>query len=69
MVPENCVNSHWVTKSKDVINITIQWPEFKDQKRHKTSKTSFEFNITQDTANGVINEMVTELSVNPVYID
>ena len=39
----------------------------KDKNLHKTSKTSFNFTIGEDTATGVANEMVSQLSVNPGF--
>lgn len=58
------VSSKWEKRSRNVINITIQYPVPMDQKR---STASFDFNITRDTAHGVANEMVSELNVNPSF--
>ena len=60
----NIVQSHWYRKSKDVINITINYPVPTTQKR---KGAEFEFNIIQDTAEGVANEMVNELNVDPSF--
>jgi len=39
---ENCVTANWYRQSKNVINITIQYPQANDQKR---TGASFDFNI------------------------
>jgi len=60
---DNSITANWVRKQKHIINITIQYPESDGRKR----EAHFDFNIIQDTASGVANEMVSELSVNPSF--
>ena len=61
---EKIIGSKWEKRSRNVINITIQYPVPRDTKR---STASFDFNIFQDTAQGVANEMVSDLNVDPSF--
>jgi len=60
----NIITSKWTKSCKEVINITIQYPNLESNQR---KGAAFDFNIKQDTSHGVANEMVNELSVNPEF--
>lgn len=56
------MSSRWEKRSRNKIAITIWYPD-KKTKKH----AMFDFNIFEDTAQGVVDEMVNELKVDPSF--
>ena len=59
---EKIVSSRWEKRSHKIVEIIIWYPDKKTKKHAK-----FNFNIQEDTAQGVVDEMVNMLKVDPSF--